>query len=48
MKSEEAVDHLSKVIMILLYLKQKTLKSGKVNFYRNKGLSLPIYHLQQP
>lgn len=46
--SEEAIVRLSNVIMILLfYLKWKNLEVfGKVNFYRNKGLSLPIGHNQ--
>jgi len=46
-KSEEAIVHLSNVIMILLllYLKWKNLEVfGEVNFYRKKGLSLPRYH----
>lgn len=46
--SEEAIVRLSNVIMILLfYLKWKNLEVfGKVNCYRNKGLSLPIGHNQ--
>lgn len=48
MKSGEAIVHVSNVSMIpLFYLHRKNLEvSGKAKFYRNKGLTLPIYYIQ--
>lgn len=48
MESGEAIVHVSNVSMIpLFYLQRKNLEvSGKAKFYRNKGLTLPIYYIQ--